>query len=96
MAYTAAQQGGLYRARKRRLGRVLLQGLTQWTPGLTVAEGEYVSANNQTQCWLATSSGVTGATQPSGQGAFDDGGVSWVISNIQSLLQYQFAGVPTP
>lgn len=97
MAYTAQMQGALLRARKRRIARQILQSLTPWSSGLVVSAGQYVSAENQTSAWLAVTSGTTGASSPTGQAVlFDDGGVSWTRADVQSLLQYQYSGAPTP
>jgi hypothetical protein len=96
MGLSAQTQGALLRMRNRRVARQILQSLTAWSTGLTVTEGEYVSSENGTSPWLATSSGTTGATAPTGQGAFNDGGVQWVRADIQSLLTFKFTGAPTP
>ncbi len=94
-AMTAQTQGVLYRMRRRRLARVVLQSLTAWAQGLIVSEGQYVSAQNGTAAYVATTSGTTGATMPVGRSA-NDGGVSWVSVDIQYLLNFLYSGAPTP
>jgi hypothetical protein len=96
MGLSATMQGALLRNRNRRIERQILQSLTPWSSGLVVTAGQYVSSENTTSVWLATSSGTTGATAPTGQGAFNDGGVQWVRADIQSLLTFKFTGAPTP
>jgi hypothetical protein len=96
MALSTQVQGALLRMRNRRITRVILQSLTPWSPGLVVTAGEYVSSENGTSPWLATSSGTTGALAPTGQGAFNDGGVEWIRVDIQSLLTFKYSGAPTP
>lgn len=94
----AQMQGALFRARKRRIARQILQSLTPWSgPGLSVTAGQYVSAENGTSAWLAVTSGTTGADAPTGQAIlFSDGEVSWTRADVQSLLKYQYSGAPTP
>jgi hypothetical protein len=96
MAYDRTQQGALYFNRRRRKANAILASLTAWSSGLTVTAGQYVSSESGTSPWLATSSGTTGATAPSGQGSFNDGGVLWVRADILALLQFLFTGAPTP
>ena len=96
MSITAQTQGALLRMRNRRITRQILQSLTAWSSGLPVMEGEYVSSENGTSPWLAMSSGTTGASAPTGSGSFNDGGVTWVRADIQSLLTYRYSGAPTP
>jgi hypothetical protein len=97
MAYSAQMQGALLRARKRRIARQILQALTPWSASLPVTAGQYVSSENGTSAWLAVTSGTTGASAPTGQAVlFDDGGVSWTRSDVQSLARYQYSGPPTP
>ncbi len=95
MAMTTQMQGVLYRMRRRRLARVVLQSLTAWAPGLVVAAGQYVSSQSGNVAYVATSSGTTGATMPVGQSA-NDGGVSWILVDIQFLLNFLNSGAPTP
>lgn len=92
----ATTQGALLRNRNRRITRQILQSLTPWTTGLTVTAGQYVSSENGTSPWVARNSGVTGATAPTGQGAVSDGVVTWVRADIQSLLQFNYSGAPSP
>lgn len=89
-------QGALYRSRRRRLSRLILQSLTPWSSGLSVSAGQYVSSENATSAWVAQSSGTTGASEPTGQGSFNDGGVTWTLADIPSLLAFLYAGAPTP
>lgn len=97
MAYTAQTQSALYYARRRRIARQVLQSLTAWTSGLSVVTGQYVSSENQTSAWLAVTSGITGASAPTGQAVlFDDGGVSWTKTDVSLLSRFQFSGAPTP
>jgi hypothetical protein len=96
MGLSAQVQGALLRMRNRRLTRLILQGLTPWSSGLTVTTGDYVSSENGTSAWRATSSGTSGTNAPTGQGAFNDGAVSWVRVDVQSLLTYRYTGAPTP
>lgn len=94
---SATTQGALLRNRNRRMTRIILQNLTPWSPGLVVTAGQYVSSENGTAPWLATSSGISGATAPTGpMRTFNDGGVTWVRADIQSLLTYRYSGAPTP
>jgi hypothetical protein len=93
---SAVISAALYYNRRRRKANVILASLTPWASGLPVSSGQYVSSENGTSPWLATSSGTAGATAPSGQGAFNDGGVTWIRTDIQALLQYLFTGAPTP
>ena len=88
-------QGALYRNRRRRLSRVILGKLTPWSTGLVVTAGQYVSAENGTAAFLATTSGTTGATAPTGR-TTNDGGVTWVRADIQSLLQFLNTSPNTP
>lgn len=92
----AQTQGALYRNRRRRLSRVILQSLTPWSSGLNVTAGQYVSSENGTTPWLAQNSGVSGATVPTGTGLQSDGAVTWLRVDIQSLLQFLNTEVPTP
>jgi hypothetical protein len=94
--YTVSQQGGLYYARQRRKANALLQALTPWSAGLPVTAGQYVSSENGNTPWVATGSGTTGATAPSGQGVVNDGAVSWRRVDTLYLLRYLYTGVPTP
>jgi hypothetical protein len=97
MAISAQMQGALLRARKRRIARQILQSLTPWSHGLIVTAGQYVSSENGTSAWLAVTSGTTGTQSPTGQNVlFNDGGVDWTRADVQSLLQYQYSGAPTP
>lgn len=97
MNYSPQMQGALLRARKRRIARQILQSLTPWSSGLSVAAGQYVSSENVTSAWLAATTGTSGALAPTGQAVlFDDGGVSWTRADVQSLLKYQYVGAPTP
>lgn len=89
-------QGVLYRMRKRRLSRVLLQSLTPWSSGLVCEAGQYVSVANATMVYRALTTGTAGDTEPSGGRTASDGNVAWVLVDIQSLLQYQYSGLPTP
>lgn len=93
---SAQTQGGLYYARRRRKATGLLQSLTKWSHGLTVESGQYVSSENGTSAWQATTNGTSGTTAPTGQGLVDDGGVEWKRVDVVSLLPYLFSGVPTP
>lgn len=96
MSFSATQQGALYRARRRRLARVLLQRLTAWAPGQTVSAGDYVSSEAGTAAFVAGNSGVTGAgPAPSGPQA-SDGAITWTRADTQSLLRFAFVGLPTP
>lgn len=95
MSYSATQQGALYRARRRRLARLLLQRLTPWTPGLNCSAGDYVSSEAGTAAFVAGNSGVTGSIAPTGQQA-NDGAITWTRADIQSLLRFGFTGLPTP
>jgi hypothetical protein len=91
-AYTSQQQAAMYRNRRRRLARVILQALTPWATGLTVTAGQYVSGENGTALFKATTSGVTAGTGP-----LSDGGVTWVRADIQSLLAFlNVTNLPTP
>jgi hypothetical protein len=98
MAFSAQTQGALVRNRNRRITRQILQSLTPWSSGLVVTEGQLVSSENQTSAWTAQSSGTTGATAPTQVNGYsvNDGGVVWVLTDIQSLLQYRYSGAPTP
>jgi len=91
----ATMQGALYRNRRRRQSRQILQSLTPWSSGLVVTAGQYVSSENGTAAFKATTSGTTGATSPTGQ-TTNDGGVIWVRADIQSLLQFLNTSPPTP
>lgn len=91
----AAQQGALYRNRRHRLSRVILQSLTPWRTGLVVIVGQYVSSENGTSAYEATTSGTTGATAPTGRST-NDGGVTWVKVGVQALLRFLNTGAPTP
>ena len=96
MGLSAQTQGAMLRMRNRRITRLILQSLTAWRTGLAVTEGQYVSSENGTSPWLATSNGTTGVTAPTGRGSFNDGGVTWVRADVQSLLTYRYSGAPTP
>jgi hypothetical protein len=96
MGLTAQTQGALLRMRNRRITRQLLESLTPWSHGLSVVDGQLVSSENGNSPWLATSTGTTGTNAPTGQGAFNDGAVSWVRVDVQSLLTYRYTGAPTP
>lgn len=89
-------QGALYRNRRRRQSRQILQSLTPWRSGLACTAGQYVSSENATSPWLAQNSGVTGATAPTGTGRQSDGVVTWLRVDIQSLLQFLNSSPPTP
>ena len=92
MAYSATMQGALYRNRRRRLARLLLGKLTAWTTGLVVTAGQYVSGENGTAAFKATTSGTTAGTGP-----LTDTGVTFVRADIQSLLQFlNSTTLPTP
>ncbi len=95
MGMTAALQGAMYRARKRRIARQLLQSCTPWSAGLNVLLGEFVTTANGTILYRAQNSGTTGPTSPTGFTAFD-GGVHWTLADNQSLLPFAYVGVPTP
>jgi hypothetical protein len=58
--------------------------------------GQYVSSENGTSAWVSTSTGVTGASAPTGQRTFNDGGVDWTHIDMQMLLPFLNTGVPTP
>jgi len=75
----------------------VLKKLTPWSEGLTVSQGQYVSAENGNAAFLATDGGTTGNTSPTGQSAKDgSSGVTWQRVDIQSLLTYLYTGAPTP
>lgn len=46
-----------------------------WSAGLTISAGAYI--NSGKLLYLATTSGTTGATAPTGTGTISDGGVTW-------------------
>lgn len=95
MAISTQMQGALFRARRRRLARLLLSQLTPWASGQNVSAGDYVSSENGTAAFVAGNSGVTGIMPPTGQQA-SDGSITWTRADIQSLLQFAFTGLPTP
>lgn len=86
----------MYYARRRRKANLILQSLTPWDSGLTVSVGDYVSSENGTSPWIATTAGTSGSSPPTGQGAFNDGGVSWLRVDIPSLLQFLYSAAPAP
>lgn len=95
--YSRAQQAGLYYARRNRLSRQIIQGLTPWSAGLSVTAGQYVqNAGNAYEALntATTGSSSAGPQQPSGQ--FSDGGVTWQFVDPQKMVRFLYTGVPEP
>jgi hypothetical protein len=82
----------MYRARRRRLARLILSKLTPWAPGLITAAGQFVSGENRTALFKAATSGTTAGTSPT-----TDSGVTWVRTDINVLLAFlNQTTLPTP
>jgi hypothetical protein len=86
---SARRQAGLYYARKNTRARVRVSNLTPWSAGLVITSGmvtagTYVQSFGQ--AYIATSSGTTGATAPSGNSASYDGGVHWQFVYSAAIL----------
>jgi hypothetical protein len=95
MSQSPQSQGARFRNTKMRKARQILQGLTPWSAGLSVTECDYVSAESGNAAFIAGSTGVTGATSPTGQ-VTSDGVIVWTRADIASLLQFLYTGAPTP
>jgi hypothetical protein len=92
---TPQMRAALYYARRNRRARVVIQGLTPWTPGLVVAAGEFVQ--NIGNGYLAITPGVTGAVPPIVDGGSQsDGVVDWEFQNPQVFINYIITPPPTP
>jgi hypothetical protein len=96
MGSPGTMQAALYRNRRRRLARVLMQGITPWSSGLVVEAGQFVTVGNGNVLLLAQSSATTGAVEPAAPTYPDN--VAWSVASAQQLLTFQFApdGVPSP
>jgi hypothetical protein len=86
-------QGALYRNRRRRLARLLMQTqVTAWTANVEVEEGIFVTTDNGTTLLQAQSSGTTGSVAPTCPTYADR--VKWAVVSSQVLLSYQYQGIP--
>lgn len=91
----AVSAAALYWSRRRRLSRLIAQMITPWASGLSVTEGQYVTTDTGQRVVRAGSTGVTGATAPTGLVSFD-GVIEWVTVPLTSLVLLNYLGVNTP
>ncbi|MGD0023603.1 MAG: hypothetical protein ABSC37_03100 [Xanthobacteraceae bacterium] len=90
MSLATVTQAAAYFMRRNRKSRVIVDNLTQWTPGLTVTAGQYVKSYGK--AYRATNSGTTGTMAPTAlQGDQSDGAIIW-NANAQIFLE----SPPTP
>jgi hypothetical protein len=76
-----------------------MDSYTAWASGLTITAGAYIESDKL--LYLATTSGTTGTTAPTGTGIVSDGGVSWQyvrsicywINKGTDLTKYPFSEI---
>jgi hypothetical protein len=94
MSQAETMQGALYRNRRRRLARLLMQTkVSAWQASAVVEDGMFVTTDNGNTLLQAQSSGTTGSVAPTYPTYSDT--VKWIAVSSQGLLSYQYQGIPT-
>ena len=90
MAQSQASQFSRWRGTQQRIARQLLQSLTSYGPSLTVAEGDVISAFNQTCAYECTVGGTTAGGLSSAAAptlSFTDNATVFVKLSILQMLR---------
>jgi hypothetical protein len=87
-------QYSAWRIRRNNDARKLLNGLTPFSPGLSVTQGDFIQSVGL--CYQAQNSGTSGASAPTQTtGTYNDGAISWLFFETRALL-LQPQPLPTP